>query len=123
MNIESREYLYHLALAEFWPPEPGQSYERSTVDSTLAEEGYIHLARASQVRHVADRYYRDRDDVLLLTIDPALVDAKIVFEKSPHHDLPFPHLFGPLAPRAVIHTDRIRQDADGLLIFDQLLPV
>ncbi|WP_061964307.1 DUF952 domain-containing protein [Demequina aurantiaca] len=123
MNLENREYYYHLALAEYWPPAPGEPYERSSIDSTLQQEGYIHLSRASQVRHVADKFYKGRDDVILLTIDSELLDSRVEFEKSPDHELPFPHLFGPIMQRAVIHTDRVQLDEDGLLLLDQLLPV
>ena len=123
MNLESREYFYHLALAEFWPPEPGQQYERSSIAASLHEEGFIHLSRASQVRHVADKFYKGRHDVVMLTIDPELLDSPVKFESSPDHELPFPHLFGPLPLRAVIHTDAVRVDSDGTLLVDQLLPV
>jgi uncharacterized protein (DUF952 family) len=123
MNLESREYFYHLALTEFWPPAEGRPYERSTIDSTLAEEGYVHLCRAGQVKQIADKYYHGRDDVMLLTIDPSLLDSKVEFEESPHHALAFPHLYGPIPPRAVIHTDPLELDEDGLLQLDQLLPV
>ncbi|WP_430867162.1 DUF952 domain-containing protein [Demequina aurantiaca] len=123
MNLENHEYYYHLALAEHWPPLPGQQYERSSVDSTLQEEGFIHLSRASQVRHVAEKFYKGRDDVLMLTIDPALLDSRVEFETSPEHEQPFPHLFGPLLPRAVIHTDIVHLDEDGALQLDQLLPI
>jgi len=123
MNLENREYYYHLALAEFWPTAPGQPYEQSTLNSTLTDEGYIHLSRASQVRYVANKFYAGRDDVILLTIDPTLLDSKIELEDTPDHDLPFPHLYGPLLPRAVIHTDKVALGDDGRLILDSLLPV
>lgn len=123
MNLENREYYYHLALAEFWPPMPGQPYERSTIGSTLQQEGYIHLSRASQVKYVAEKFYQGREDVVMLTIDPALLDSKVEFEESPDHDLPFPHLFGPITQRAVIHTDHVEVDEDGTLLLDALLPL
>lgn len=122
MSLENREYYYHLALAEFWPPAPGEPYERSSISTTLKEEGFIHLSRSNQVKYVADKFYRGRDDVVMLTIDPELLDAKVEFEQSEGHELPFPHLLGPLPQRAVIHTDQVRVDNDGTLLLDQLLP-
>lgn len=123
MNLEHHEYFYHLALAEFWPPMPGQDYERSSLETTLQQEGFIHLSLASQVRHVADKYYKGRADVIMLTLDPHLLDSRVEFVKSPDHELPFPHLFGPITHRAVIHTDRVLVGADGTLLVDQLLPI
>jgi uncharacterized protein (DUF952 family) len=52
-----------------------------------------------------------------------LLDSEVKFEKSDDHDLSFPHLYGPLLQRAVIHTDLLRLDDSGFLMVNQLLPV
>ena len=86
--------IYHLARRSHW--EAGQAegaYRQSTVDWTLAEEGFIHCSFAEQVAATADRYYRDVEDVVLLTIDPAKTDAEVRVEKG------FPHIYGPVPGR------------------------
>jgi glutathione S-transferase len=100
--------IYHLALRSEWDASTDR-YARSTIDQSLAEVGFIHCSYASQVQGTADLFYRDRDDVVLLTIDPELVDAEIRVEGG------FPHIYGPLPVAAVVRTDPLARGADGRL--------
>lgn len=99
--------VFHLAEAEHWEAarESGR-YERSSLGVSLAEEGFIHLSTAAQWPGVLDRYYRDHDgDLVLLTIDPALVESEIRWETGGSAaDELFPHLYGPLPVGAVTAT-------------------
>ena len=112
--------LYHLAVREEWDDAVtrGAPYERSTVGRSLADEGFIHCSFANQVQRTADAYYRGRDDVILLTIDPARVPAEIRVEGS---DERFPHIYGPLPLDAVTHTDEVPVGDDGRLIVEAFL--
>ena len=49
---------------------------------------------------VFDRFYRDHRDLVLLTIDPARLDAEVRDELVGSET--FPHIYGPISPRAVI---------------------
>lgn len=71
--------IYHLALAREWreATEAGRSYQRSTLGRSLDEEGFIHCSFEGQVQAIADRIYRGREDVVLLTIDPARLEADV----------------------------------------------
>lgn len=89
--------IYHLALRPTWEAaQSGGTYQQSTVDRTLQEEGFIHCSFAEQVEGTAERYYGDIDDVVLLTIDPTKVDAEVRVENG------FPHIYGPLPVKAVV---------------------
>ena len=76
------EVLFHIARRRDW--EAAQrvgAYRISTLDRTLAQEGFIHLSFANQVRGVADRFYADVDEQLvLLSIDPSRLTASVVIE-------------------------------------------
>jgi uncharacterized protein (DUF952 family) len=74
----------------------------STRDLTLEQEGFIHCsATMEQVEGVLSRYYADVDDELvLLVIDPGLLDAPVRLE--PAGEEFFPHIYGPIQPSAVI---------------------
>ena len=108
--------IFHLALGDEWRSAlaEGRSYERSTIDRSLAEEGFIHCSTAEQVQATADRYYRGRTDVVLLTIDIGAVADIVRFE--PSGDQPFPHLYGPLPLTAVVAAEPVASDADGRLM-------
>lgn len=114
-NSESRPpdaHLYHLALRHAWEEagEEGAPYRRSTIDRSLDEEGFIHCSYRDQVQGVADRFYRGRTDVLLLTIDVSKVEAEIKTENL------FPHIYGPLPVKAVVRVEPVAYGDDGHLL-------
>ena len=97
------EVLYHIATAADWAQaQRDGEYRMSTRGVTLAAEGYIHASTACQVLPVANAYYRDEpDDLLLLVLDPARIGAEIKWEQVPGSADPFPHIYGPLPVSAV----------------------
>jgi glutathione S-transferase len=87
----------------------------STIGRTLDDVGFIHCSLARQVRGVADAFYRDRSDVLLLTIDRSKVSAPIIEEHVAAANDAFPHIFGPLEVDAVVAVRPLSPRADGTL--------
>lgn len=78
--------------------------------------GFIHLSTPEQVYLPANRLYRGRDDLVLLHIDPALLDAPVRWEPGVAADpesMLFPHLYGPLPVSAVISVADYRPGPDG----------
>jgi uncharacterized protein (DUF952 family) len=62
--------LFHLADRDEWRAAAAAGeYRISTRGVTLAEQGFIHCSRAHQVRGVAEQYYADADNLVLLVID------------------------------------------------------
>jgi uncharacterized protein (DUF952 family) len=96
--------IFHIAQRQVWEAarDTGVPYTMSTRDLTLEQEGFIHCsATMEQVEGVLSRYYADVDDELvLLVIDPALLDAPVRLE--PAGEEFFPHIYGPIQPSAVI---------------------
>lgn len=81
-----------------------------------ARGGFIHLSTPEQVHLPANRLYRGRDDLVLLHIDPALLDSPVRWEPGVETDpesMLFPHLYGPLPPHAVIRVTAYRPAPDG----------
>jgi uncharacterized protein (DUF952 family) len=74
--------------------------EQSTRDLTLAEEGFIHCSYAEQLDGTLQRFYGDLPEVVVLTLDPDLLDAEIKVEGG------FPHVYGPLPIGAVVDVSR-----------------
>jgi glutathione S-transferase len=69
---------------------------------SLDEVGFIHCSTRDQVEATANRFYRDIDQLVLLTIDSALVPSRIILEPPvPNSPLLFPHIYGPLPVSAV----------------------
>ncbi len=78
---------------------------QSTRNRSLAEEGFIHCSYTDQVEGTLERFYGDLDDVVVLTIDPARLDAAVVDEPAEDGTL-FPHVYGPLTIGAVVEVVR-----------------
>jgi uncharacterized protein (DUF952 family) len=94
--------IYHIALPADWEQARRDGeYTISTRGRTLASEGFIHAATAAQVNQVADAYYRDAPELVLLVIDTERVDSPIRYELVPGQDQPYPHIYGPLNLDAV----------------------
>lgn len=77
---------------------------------------FIHLSAPGQVHLPANRLYRGRDDLVLLHIDPALLDSEVRWEPGVATDpesMLFPHLYGPLPTAAVIRVTDYRPAPDG----------
>jgi uncharacterized protein (DUF952 family) len=70
--------------------------EQSTRDLSLAEEGFIHCSYAEQLDGTIGRFYGDLDEVVVLTLDPDLLEAEVRVEGG------FPHVYGPLPIAAVV---------------------
>jgi uncharacterized protein (DUF952 family) len=97
--------IYHIAEKADWERarRDGQ-YTMSTRGRTLAGEGFIHASTAAQVPVVADAYYRDAPDLVLLVIDTERVGPELRYEQVPGQPDLYPHIYGPLNLDAVLET-------------------
>jgi uncharacterized protein (DUF952 family) len=111
-------FIYHIATASDWAQARRDGeYTISTRGRTLAEEGYIHASTAAQVASVANVFYQDLPDLLVLVIDADRVGPEIRYEQVPGADAPFPHIYGPLNVDAVVDTRPLVAGPDGEFTF------
>jgi uncharacterized protein (DUF952 family) len=94
--------IFHVAtLADWQQAKVSGSYTTSTYGATLEEVGYLHAARREQVSGVLSRFYLDvGEPILVLEIDTDLLD--VPWRQEQVGDDTFPHIYGPLNPRAVV---------------------
>src|SRR6202034_3794568 len=114
-NVAGVSRIYHIATRADWEQALRDGvYTRSSVDKTLAEEGFIHASQASQVTRTANRFYRDvPGDLVVLVIDTSLLRAKCRYEDVPGADLPSPRIYGPLNVDAVLAAEPLPAGPDG----------
>ena len=107
--------IYHIATRSDWEQARRDGvYTTSTAGRTLAQEGFIHASQAAQVAGVANAFYRDSpDELVLLVIDTGRVRAEIRHEDVPGADVPFPHIYGPLNADAVVAVRALSPGPDG----------
>jgi uncharacterized protein (DUF952 family) len=110
--------IYHVATAADWTQaqRDGQ-YTTSTRGISLAEQGFIHASQPAQVAPVANAFYQGVPDLVLLVIDTERVGSPIRYELVPGQDLPYPHIYGPLNPDAVVEARPFSPGPDGTFTF------
>jgi glutathione S-transferase len=112
--------IYHIAEAADWEQaQRAGQYTTSTRGVSLAEQGFIHTSQDAQVALVANAFYRGVPDLILLTIDTERVGSPIRYEPVPGQDLPYPHIYGPLNPDAVVETRPFTPGPDGVFTFSE----
>jgi uncharacterized protein (DUF952 family) len=108
--------LVHLCGADEWSRVRSRGSIRPESGSSSGQAPFIHLSTLEQVHLPANRFYRGRDDLLLLHIDPAALDSPVRWESGVATDpesMLFPHLYGPLPVRAVIRVTAYLPTPDG----------
>lgn len=108
--------LLHLALPDDWTAaRDAGEYRISTRGRSLDDEGFIHCSYPSQLEGVANRFYSDLSEVVILRIDPDLLDAEVRVEPAAEGvDELFPHVYGPVPTSAVIATTWWDRGDDGI---------
>ncbi len=97
--------VHHLVRAIDWSDGTGTKYS----PPSLSEEGFIHFSTSEQVPQTVERYYRNVDDLLVVTVDVDKLAAELRWEDLAGHG-EFPHLYGALNMDAV--TDVRRYSAE-----------
>lgn len=93
------EPIYHLAQPGDWAGSIDE-YRPGTFDV----DGFIHCSTAEQVPEVARDLYGDKNNLILLTIDPDALGDALVYEDLYDRGEEFPHIYGPLPTIAVLAT-------------------
>ena len=110
------DVLLHLCGAQEWSRARGRGGIRPEASGSDAAGQFIHLSTPEQVHLPANRLYRGRDDLVLLHVDPALLDSPVRWEPGVATDpesMLFPHLYGALSVGTVINVTSYRPCADG----------
>jgi uncharacterized protein (DUF952 family) len=78
------------------------------VAPSLGTESFIHCSTEKQVLHVANAFYRGRNDLVLLKLDEARLKPELKWEPPVGSPAPgisesdlFPHIFGPINLTAI----------------------
>jgi uncharacterized protein (DUF952 family) len=104
--------IYHLVPPEVWERTGDGPYRADS----LATEGFIHCSYGEQVGRVANLFYADRPELLVLTIDPDRLGSPVRAEDPGTGEL-FPHVYGPIERAAVREVRPLQRDAAGRWVF------
>lgn len=90
--------LYHITQKSFLPVIAKTGIYQP---ETYAAEGFIHCSTAEQVIRVANRFYANQQDLVLLEIDELKIPHKVVYENLEGGSELFPHIYGTLPQTAI----------------------
>jgi len=109
--------LLHIAERAGWADGlAAGEYRTSTRGVTLEQEGFIHCSLPHQLRGVAETYYADAGDLVVLVIDSDRLPAPVRFEPPVPGAEEYPHSYGPVPPAAVTRVVEVSRDAAGRLV-------
>jgi len=102
--------ILHITTREAW--ERGKAAGAYRADS-LATEGFIHCSAPDQVLGPAQRFFADRDDLLLLLVDADRLRSEVRVERAFDVEQDFPHVYGPLDLDAVVDAVEFGRNEAG----------
>lgn len=109
--------IYHICRrAEWEAAQAAGSYPGSSQDRA---DGFIHFSGPDQVAASAAKHRAGQDDLVLVAVDPAALEASLRWEASRGGAL-FPHLYGPLPLGAVRWVKPLPLGPDGRHVFPPL---
>lgn len=104
--------IYHIALRADW----NTALENGAYTAaSLETEGFIHCSRADQVAKVANHYFKDTPNLVLLHLTTDKLAAELRWD--PVEADVFPHIYGPINLEAVTQTQDFSPGPDGLFTF------
>jgi uncharacterized protein (DUF952 family) len=110
--------IFHITTGSEWETARRDGEYRAP---SLETEGFIHCSTPTQVTHVADWFYRDVPDLVLLCIEPSDLTSELRWEPSADAFAgEFPHVYGPIALDAVVLTVPWTRGEDGFTLPDKI---
>lgn len=101
--------LFHAASTADWGTRTTTHYQPASLEA----EGFIHFSSASQLLRPLNKFYKGRDDLILLAVEAELLDDAVVWEDLYDSGEKFPHLYGALNLSAVVGTEPLPCDEHG----------
>jgi uncharacterized protein (DUF952 family) len=108
LQIEHSNLIVHLCPRQEWlQAQVSGSYQ----DISLRDAGFIHCSQPEQLLEVANRFYQDIPDLVLLWLDPDQLTSAVRWELA--DGALFPHVYGPINLEAVIAIGAFQPDLNG----------
>jgi uncharacterized protein (DUF952 family) len=118
MKTEEERMIYHITTRGEWQNAQATGHYSAP---SLEKEGFIHCSKLNQVLGVANAFYRDLRDVVLLCIDESKLSAALKWEAPAHPEIvddapdypEFPHVYGTINLDAVLKVVELPQGENG----------
>lgn len=100
--------IHHIATGADWAASMG-----SYAPDGWRSEGFVHCSTADQLVRTANKHFRGRRDLVLLTIDTDQLSSLVVWEDTADAGEDFPHIYGTIDHAAVVAADPFPAGEDG----------
>jgi uncharacterized protein (DUF952 family) len=110
--------IFHLAEKVTWEACLKQDFY---VCKSFSQEGFIHCSTLQQLTATANRYYSNRNDLVLLCLDENALQSPLLYEKAASTGELFPHIYGNINKTAIRKLLVILPDETGTFDLDNVL--
>lgn len=90
---------------------------------TPAGEDFVHCSDRGVVHVTAGKFFHGQSGLLLLVIDPKLLDVPVRWEAVPDSPLWFPHVYGEMPVAAVVEVHDFPCEPDGSFVLPEAVAV
>ena len=101
--LEKEKMIYHIVDKTTWT----QSVKEGSYWPKNSSESFIHASNYDQIAGTLEKYFRQKEGLLLLTIDPLKVMAEIRYEDLAGEGKLFPHIYGRLNSDAILKVENL----------------
>ena len=110
--MHNQQNIVHICPRNAWDAAQEQGAYRAP---SLETEGFIHCSQPDQVLKVANYFYQEIPDLVLLWIDSHNLNAEIKYDLGADGSKErYPHIYGPVNLDAVIAIFDFVPDSDGV---------
>lgn len=111
--------IYKICPASLWrAAEKAGVFRGSEADLS---DGFIHFSTAAQVAETAAKHFAGVSDLVLVALDETHLRPLLRYQPARGGAM-FPHLHGPLDPRAALWVRPLAIGPDGRHVFPDLAP-
>jgi uncharacterized protein (DUF952 family) len=104
--------IYHIVPRAVWEAAPPGPYRAES----LATEGFIHCSNLDQVLLVANQFFADAPELVVLSVNMGGLGG-LVRDEDVGTGERFPHAYGPIPREAIFAVEGLRRDAEGRWVF------
>jgi len=110
---EAVYFIYHIANRKIWKLHQDQEYYHPL---NYENEGFIHASTKNQLSKSYLKHFLPDQDLIILEIDPFLLDAEVRYELDTERGQLFPHIYGKINTAAINKAFPLKFDHNGDII-------
>lgn len=104
------DLIFHITTRKEWKKyQKGGRYSPENFE----QEGFIHASRGNQLEETANRFFSNRNKILLLVIDMARLVPEVQYEEDPETGEQYPHIYGPVNIDAIVDKLDVYAEKEG----------